>query len=154
MLLLLALALVALIVHAAWHASRSHAATAEHALREYAEFAAWRYASQMQAVLYTTFAARFSPVSDAQSAAQLGAAAPAVMARAAQAMEDACLDKQCSFTRVVPATFYFRLELATGAIVTEPAATAADMRAWVAATVARHARGPDSPSQMVWTMVG
>src|SRR4029453_3811880 len=59
--LMLTVALAAFLAYEAWDAARSHRATAERAIRDYAKFAAWEFSVSAKEVLYSTLAWAFSP---------------------------------------------------------------------------------------------
>src|SRR5687768_18573425 len=59
--LVLTVALAAFLAYEAWDAARSHRATAERAIRDYAKFAAWEFSVSAKEVLYSTLVWAFSP---------------------------------------------------------------------------------------------
>src|SRR6478672_8656235 len=61
--LLLTVALAGVLTYEAWDAARSHRATAERTLRDYAAFAAWGFTVSAKEHLYSTLIWIFSPIS-------------------------------------------------------------------------------------------
>ena len=59
--LILTVALAAFLAYEAWDAARSHRATAERAIRDYAKFAAWEFSVSAKDVLYANLVWAFSP---------------------------------------------------------------------------------------------
>jgi signal transduction histidine kinase len=59
--LILTVALAAFLAYEAWDAARSHRATAERAIRDYARFAAWEFSVSAKEVLYSNLGWAFSP---------------------------------------------------------------------------------------------
>src|SRR5688572_23490672 len=59
--LMLTVALAAFLAYEAWDAARSHRATAERAIRDYAKFAAWEFSVSAKDVLYANLVWAFSP---------------------------------------------------------------------------------------------
>jgi len=60
--LLLTMGLAAALAYEAWRAERSHSATAERTLRDYAAFAAWEYTASSKSHMYSNILFVFSPV--------------------------------------------------------------------------------------------
>jgi len=60
--LLLTMGLAAALASEAWRAERSHRATAERTLRDYAAFAAWEYTASSKSHMYSNILFVFSPV--------------------------------------------------------------------------------------------
>src|SRR3712207_1712086 len=60
--LLLTATLAGVLAYQAWDAARSHRATAEGALRDYASFAAWEFSLAAKEGLYRTLVSIFGPV--------------------------------------------------------------------------------------------
>jgi signal transduction histidine kinase len=60
--LLLTMGLAAALAYEAWSAERSHRATAERTLRDYAAFAAWEYTASSKSHMYSNILFVFSPV--------------------------------------------------------------------------------------------
>jgi len=60
--LLLTMGLAAALAYEAWSAERSHRATAERTLRDYAAFAAWEYTASSKSQMYSNILFVFNPV--------------------------------------------------------------------------------------------
>jgi len=60
--LLLTMGLAAALAYEAWRAERSHSATAERTLRDYAAFAAWEYTASSKSYMYSNILFVFNPV--------------------------------------------------------------------------------------------
>jgi signal transduction histidine kinase len=60
--LLLTMGLAAALAYEAWRAERSHSATAERTLRDYAAFAAWEYTASSKSHMYSNILFVFNPV--------------------------------------------------------------------------------------------
>jgi signal transduction histidine kinase len=107
--LLLTMTLAAALAHEAWRAARSHRATAERALRDYASFAAWEFTAASKGKMYSNILYLFNPVMHEQPLHHGERLEdPAVLLR------PAARDKLCPSE---PPAYAFRLDLATGALV-------------------------------------
>jgi len=134
-LLALTLALAAALAYEAHDAARSHRATAERALRDYAYFAAYEILAGARDSVHDALAAALSPVTEAKALSPYEALPPpAALARTA------AVALRCERAADDSARFYFRLDLRDGALATSGAAPAAPIRAWVADTVGAHVR--------------
>src|ERR687896_2133465 len=60
--LLLTATMAGVLAYQAWDAAKSHRATAEGALRDYAAFAAWEFSLSAKEELYKTLVSVFGPV--------------------------------------------------------------------------------------------
>lgn len=125
-LLVCTLALATLLAYEAQLAARSHRATAERALQDYAAVAAWELVAgvtdQMQAVLGGALA----PVTRARAASPYELLpAPTVLAASA----DSAL--RCSSQVGDQARFYFRIDFRDGSLATSGATPTPAMRRWL-----------------------
>ena len=116
-------ALLAILVYEAVREARSHVATAEHALREYAGFAAWRFIAGWDARMYTAVVPRFAPLH--QAAAGSGNHLPPLE----RFGDEAERIRGCRCLLVLPTSFHFRADLATGTMDVLGSATASDRAA-------------------------
>jgi signal transduction histidine kinase len=134
-LLALTLALATALAYEAHDAARSHRATAERALRDYAYFAAYEILAGARDSVHDALAAALSPVTEAKALSPYEALPPpAALARTA------AVALRCERPADDSARFYFRLDLRDGALATSGAAPAAPIGAWVADTVGAHVR--------------
>src|SRR5215208_5608933 len=97
--LLLSMTLAAALAHEAWRAERSHRATTDRTLRDYAAFAAWEFTVAAKSKMYSNILYVFSPVMHEEA---LGP--PQMLLRPA-VREKLCPD---------PPPYAFRLDVATG----------------------------------------
>jgi len=129
---MLTVALAAFLAYEAWDAMRSHRATAERAIRDYAKFAAWEFSVSAKEALYSTLAWAFSPTAqiDAQD---LDRPLP----------PPSILDQKKSSHLLCArdsSRYFFRLDLRNGSLVTAGATPQEVMRRWVLDTVPANAR--------------
>ncbi|HEU4564877.1 MAG TPA: histidine kinase dimerization/phospho-acceptor domain-containing protein, partial [Gemmatimonadaceae bacterium] len=131
--LLLTVALAGFLAYEAWDAARSHRATAERTIRDYANFAAWEFAMSTKEQLYLTLAWVFSPVAklDVRTAGATLPPPDVLRSEKGKALECAADSSR----------YYFRLDLRDGAFVTSGETPSAAMARWVHDTVSSHARG-------------
>jgi signal transduction histidine kinase len=130
--LMLTVALAAFLAYEAWDAARSHRATAERAIRDYAKFAAWEFSVSAKEALYSTLAWSFSPTAqiDAQD---LDHPLP----------PPSILDQKKSSHLLCArdsSRYFFRLDLRNASLVTAGATPQEVMRKWVLDTVPANAR--------------
>jgi signal transduction histidine kinase len=134
-LLLMTLALAATLAYEAHDAVRSHRATAERALRDYAYFAASEFLATAKENMHDALTAALSPLTEGKALSPYEPLPPpAALARTAADV------LRCERASDDSARFYFRLDLRDGALTTSGATPSAAMLAWVADTVARHVR--------------
>src|ERR671925_1222474 len=74
--LLLTATLAGVLAYQAWDAAKSHRATAEGALRDYAAFAAWEFSLSAKEELYQTLVSVFGPVRHEKPLARAARLAP------------------------------------------------------------------------------
>src|SRR5688500_18151141 len=133
--LMLTVALAAFLAYEAWDAARSHRATAERAIRDYAEFAAWGFSVSAKEVLYATLASAFGPTSmlDAHDL-EKPLPGPAILDREKSSHLLCAQDSS---------RYFFRLDLRDGSFVTSGGTPAASMRKWVVDTLPKNARSEE-----------
>ncbi len=154
--LLAALAVVSALVFQAFRAEQDQRATASRALREYAGFAAWEFASNMREEMWLAMTELLRPAEQLDPP-QPGADLPSPGILVAQARHiDHCND--CSAS--IPASYYFRLDLNDSALTTvlsdgdvarEPERLE---RSWLRDTITRHAMRVFKPNWRAATVVG
>ena len=143
--------IVSALAFQAWRAREEQRATVGRALREYASFAAWEFASSAREEMWLAMTELLRPVE------RLGPAdtgrllpSPAVLAASHARVAD------CRCASDIPAAYYFRLDLATGRLTTTAAASAPSSaeEQWLGDTVAQHARDLFARDWRVATIVG
>jgi signal transduction histidine kinase len=134
-LLVLTVALAATIAYEAHDAVRSHRATAERALRDYANFAAYEILAGARDSVHDALTAALSPVTEAKALSPYEPLPPpAVLARTATGT------LTCERADGDAGRFYFRLDLRDNTLATSGAEPLPPVRQWVADTVAAHVR--------------
>ena len=134
-LLVAMLALASTLAYQAQDAVRSHRETAEHALRDYAEFAALGFGVRVKEGLYTALEYRMSEITGRRWPAPGSARSPF---GASHTLADDGPRKHCASDELGMA--YFRLHLKTGSVATKGGCATSALRSWLADTVALHAR--------------
>lgn len=110
----LSLALAAGLAYQAVDAARSHRATAESVLRDYARVAAWEFSRRAQGGLSAAAWAPFAPLR------QLNPPAPGARLPSAAALVRARSDDSCGCGGLGEASYVFRLDLSDGALTVSP----------------------------------
>jgi len=154
--LLAALVVVSALVFQAFRAEQDQQATAERALREYAGFAAWEFASNAKEEMWLAMTELLRPteqIAPIRAAAALPSPTVLVEQNRRVARCKAC-------TYEIPASYYFRLDLNDSALTTvlsegsdarEPERLE---RRWLRDTITGHARKIFDPHWRVATVVG
>jgi signal transduction histidine kinase len=129
--LLMTVGLTTFLAYEAWDAARSHRATAERALCDYANFAAWEYVVSIKENVASRLTWVFSPIATLEiREPRQPLPPPSVLAtehtKALQCQRDS-------------ARYYFRYDLRDRSFVTSGDRPAPAMRAWIMDTVVRHA---------------
>lgn len=154
--LVAALAVVSALVFQAFRAEQDQHATAERALREYAGFAAWEFASNAKEEMWLAMTELLRPT-EQLGPSRVGAAMPSPAVLVEQNRRVARC-KACAYE--IPASYYFRLDLNDSALTTvlsegadarEPARLE---RQWLRDTITGHARKIFDPHWRVATVVG
>jgi signal transduction histidine kinase len=140
-LLVCTLVLATLLAYEAHDAARSHRATAEHALHDYAAVAAWELVAGMNDELQSSVAGALGPVTRARAASPYELLpSPAVLS----ASGDTAL--RCPVSTGDTSRFYFRIDFRDGTLATSGAAPSAAMRAWLTDTITAHGRSVYKPN--------
>src|SRR3954464_7989990 len=134
------LALAGLMAYEAYDASRSHRATAERALRDYATFAAWELLANATDNLHTALDAALTPATGVKATSPYERLPSPTMLAPLAASTLSCADSAADAAR-----YYFRLDFRDGSPRTSGAALAPGERAWVTDTISAHARGVYQP---------
>ena len=143
LLLVCTLALATMLAYEAHDAARSHRATAEHALHDYATVAGWELVAGVNDELQSALGGAFAPVTRTRATTPYELLpAPAVLAAGA----DATL--RCGASGGDSARFYFRIDFRDGSLATSGAAPSAAVRQWVLDTISSQARSVYQPD---WT---
>src|SRR5437016_1745675 len=124
--LLLTVGLAGVLTYEAWDSARSHRATAEGALRDYASFAAWEFSLSAKEELYMTLVSIFSPVSHEEPARRGAALEPPWVL--AHSLTDRVLCP--NQTR-----YFFRLDLPQRRLVIDGQRPTPQMQRWIRDTI-------------------
>src|SRR5919198_287619 len=137
-----ALAVVSALVFQAFRAEQDQRATADRALREYAGFAAWEFASNAKEEMWLAMTELLRPA-EQLSPSRVGAPLPSPEMLTTQNRHIARC-RECA--NEIPASYYFRLDLEDTALTTTlsegPDARAPERleRQWLRDTITGHAR--------------
>jgi signal transduction histidine kinase len=129
--LLLTVALAAFLAYEAWDAARSHRATAERAIRDYAKFAAREFSVSAKEVLYSTLAWAFGPAAAIEPGDLDGRLPPPSILDQEKSSHLLCARDS--------ARYFFRLDLRDGSLVTSGDVPPASMRRWMLDTLPKNA---------------
>jgi signal transduction histidine kinase len=142
-LLVCTLILATMLAYVAHDAARSHRATAERALHDYAAVAAWELVAGVNDQLQSTLGAALAPKTRGRATTpyELLPAPSALMTSA-----DSVL--RCATPAADSSRFYFRIDFRDGSLVTFGAQPAAPVRQWLLDTIVSHGRGVYQPD---WT---
>lgn len=155
-LLLAALAVVSALVFQAFRAEQDQRATASRALREYAGFAAWEFASNIKEEMWLATTELLRPT-EQLSPRKPGVPLPTPAMLVIQSHKIAKC-KECG--SVIPASYYFRLDLNDTALTTvlsdDGVGRAPERleRQWLRDTITRHASAVFKSNWRVATVVG
>jgi signal transduction histidine kinase len=141
MLLLATLALATMLAYEAHDASRSHRATAEHALNDYAAVAAWELVAGVNDELQSTVGAALAPLTRTRATTPYEMlAAPELLATNADGA------MRCPIASTDSTRLYFRVDFRDGSLATDgDAVLSPAMRKWLTDTVASHGRKTYQP---------
>lgn len=154
--LLAALAVVSALVFQAFRAEQDRRATASHALREYAGFAAWEFSSKIREEMWLAMTELLRPAEQLEPP-QPGAPMPSPVMLVEQKRR---LERSEEQSVQIPASYYFRLDLDDSALTTvlsdgtDARAPARLERQWLRDTITRHATDVWRPNWRVATVVG
>ena len=142
LLLVSTLALATMLAYVAHDAARSHRATAERALHDYAAVAAWELVAGVNEQLQASLGPALAPIrARAVSPYELLPAPSVIAASAATVL-------RCASAASDSSRFYFRFDFRDRSLVTTGAEPDAAMRAWLADTLTSHGRSVYQPD---WT---
>ena len=133
-LLALSLVLAAVLAYEAQVANRSHQATAERALRDYASIAAFDFSVYLKEHIYDVLTSAFAPLHKVNVDAPGRLPPPSLLDPMAKKVA------QCETPAADSGRYYFRLDLRDGSFATSGNEPPADVLRWVRDTVASHAR--------------
>ncbi|HEY4306924.1 MAG TPA: HAMP domain-containing sensor histidine kinase [Gemmatimonadaceae bacterium] len=141
MLLVGTLALATMLAYEAHDASRSHRATAERALNDYAAVAAWELVAGVNDELQSTVGGALAPLTHARATTPYELlAAPRLLASSADGV------MHCATPAADSARTYFRVDFRDGSLATDgPAKLSPTMQRWLVDTVTAHARATYQP---------
>ena len=139
-LLVCTLGLATMLAYEAHDAARSHRATAERALHDYAAVAAWELVAGVNESLQASVGAALAPVTRARATSPYEMLpAPGLLAAGAEGV------LRCAEASGDSLRFYFRIDFRDGSVATAGAAVSPAMRRWLADTVASHGRSVYKP---------
>ncbi|HKG90832.1 MAG TPA: HAMP domain-containing sensor histidine kinase [Gemmatimonadaceae bacterium] len=138
-LLALTLALAGVLAYEAHDAARSHQATAERALRDYAVFAAWEFLTGARQSVNNAVSAALSPATSVKASSPYELLPPPAVLDGSAAAPLRC-DSADAGTVADRALGYFRLDLRNGSLTFAGPEPPPAVRAWLADTVTEHAR--------------
>jgi signal transduction histidine kinase len=156
-LLALTIALAGVLAYEAHEAARSHQATAERALRDYAVFAAWEFLTGARQSVSNSLAAALSPATSVKATSPYELLPPPTVLAGSAAGPLRCDRDSGGGSGGGAELGYFRLDLRDNALAVAGADPAPPVRAWLADTVAAHARSvyrPDWSHALVFGRVG
>jgi signal transduction histidine kinase len=124
--LLLTATLAGVLAYQAWDAARSHRATAEGAIRDYASFAAWEFSLSAKEELYKTLVSIFGPVRHEKPLGRGSRLAPPGILAHALTERMLCADDS---------PYFFRLDLPEKTIAIHGKHPPAAMQRWIRDTI-------------------
>ena len=141
---------VGALVFQAFRAEQDQHATADRALRDYAGFAAWEFASNAKEQMWQAMTELLRPVEQLGPVPHGASLPPTSVLLASEKRV-----RECDCAVPLPAAYYFRLDLRSGAFETEGSEKPASVeRGWLVDTVWKHARRAFDPRWRVATIVG
>ena len=139
-LLVCTVALATMLAYEAHDAARSHRATAERALNDYAAVAAWELVAGVTESVQASLGDALASVTRTRATSPYELlAAPAVLAN------NAANVLRCANPAADSSRFYFRMDFRNDSLATSGAPISAAMRTWVADTLASHSRATYKP---------
>ncbi len=150
MLLFCTLALATMLAYEAHNAARSHRATAERALNDYAAVAAWELVAGVNDELQSTLGAALAPLTKTRATTPYELLpAPGMLATSADGV------LRCPAAENDSGRFYFRIDFRDRSLATDGAAApSAAMTRWLVDTVMSHGRGTYQPDWSYAVIVG
>jgi signal transduction histidine kinase len=149
MLLVCTLALATMLAYVAHDAARSHRATAERALHDYAAVAAWELVAGVNDQLQSTLGAALAPMTRVRATTPYELLpAPSVLAATADNV------LRCASPAADSSRFYFRIDFRDGSLATFGAQPTPAVRQWLLDTIASHGRGTYQPDWSYAILLG
>jgi signal transduction histidine kinase len=149
MLLVCTLALATMLAYEAHDAARSHRATAERALNDYAAVAAWELVAGVNEQMQSTLGAALAPMTRARATTPYELLpAPNMLASSADGV------LRCPAAPGDSSRFYFRVDFRDNSLVTDGASPSAPMRRWLLDTIVAHGRGVYQPDWSYAVIIG
>jgi signal transduction histidine kinase len=124
--LLLTATLAGVLAYQAWDAAKSHRATAEGALRDYAAFAAWEFSLSAKEELYQTLVSIFGPVRHEKPLPRGARLAPPSILAHPLTERVLCPDQT---------SYFFRLDLPRQTLALHGKHPSAEMQRWIRDTI-------------------
>lgn len=148
-LLVCTLILATMLAYVAHDAARSHRATAERALHDYAAVAAWELVAGVNDQLQSTVGAALAPMTRVRATTpyELLPAPSALVATADNVL-------RCQNPAADSSRFYFRIDFRDGSLATFGAQPAPAVRQWLVDTIASHGRGVYQPDWSYAILLG
>ena len=139
-LLVCTLGLATILAYEAHDAARSHRATAERALHDYAAVAAWELVAGVNESLQSSLGSALAPMTRARATSPYELLpAPSVLASSADNV------LRCARPGGDSSRFYFRIDFRDPSLATSGAAISPAMRTWLADTITTHGRNAYKP---------
>lgn len=140
-LLVFTLALATMLAYEAHDAARSHRATAERALHDYAAVAAWELVAGVNDELQSSLAGALGPVTRMRASSPYELLpAPSVLSPNSENV------LRCPNPAGEAQRFYFRIDFRDGSVATAGAQLSAAMRSWLIDTITAHGRSVYKPN--------
>jgi signal transduction histidine kinase len=135
-LLVCTLALATMLAYEAHDAARSHRATADRALHDYAAVAAWELVAGLNDDFQASLGPAFAPLTRSRAISPYELLpSPAMLAASADTV------LRCPSPAGDSGRFYFRLDFRDGSLATAGAPPSPPMRQWLIDTITAHGRG-------------
>lgn len=149
-LLVCTLALAYMLAYEAHDAARSHRATAERALNDYAAVAAWELVAGVNDELQSTVGAALAPMTKTRATTPYELLpAPSMLESSADGV------LRCPVAAQDSERFYFRIDFRDRSLATDGASEpSAAMRQWLVDTIASHGRGTYQPDWSYAVILG
>jgi signal transduction histidine kinase len=149
MLLVCTLALATMLAYEAHDAARSHRATAERALHDYAAVAAWELVAGVNDELQSTVGAALAPMTKARATTPYELLpAPGMLAVSADGV------LRCPAGASDSSRFYFRIDFRDQSLATDGGVPSAALQRWLIDTVVTHGRGIYQPAWSYAVIIG
>jgi len=148
-LLVCTLILATMLAYVAHDAARSHRATAERALHDYAAVAAWELVAGVNDQLQSTLGSALAPMTHVRATTPYELLpAPSVLATTADNV------LRCQNPAADSSRFYFRIDFRDGSLATFGAQPTPAVRQWLLDTIASHGRGIYQPDWSYAILLG